>query len=469
VRTRLLVVLVALALTVVAAFAIPLLGSTAAQRTQQLVIARTADVDRFVVLAQQAVDSADASALAADAERYSTLYTEAVVVVDARGMPLVQTGGMSAGEPVVRSLVEAALRNQPAKGPEQLSPWSAGPVYFARPVGTGTRVSGVVVLRASVATAAADVAARWAAIVAGALLVAAVFVLLAVVLARWMVRPLHELETGVLAVTAGHRAQVPDRAGPRELRSLATSFNRMSDAVVEASEQQRRLVADASHQLRNPMAALRLRVDSLAAQVDSDGQRAYRATVAEVERLESLLDGLLALALAESAATRLAAGEAGDEPCDLPSVLAERIDAWRPSADDAGVRLSPAEGHHEPVPVRCPESELAQVLDVLLDNAVHYAGRGATITTGYETDPDAGTATVVVADNGPGLSTEDRERATERFWRAGGDGAPRGTGLGLAIASQHVLARGGTLELRQADPHGLEVRVELPLAGRSEP
>ncbi|GAB3743279.1 HAMP domain-containing sensor histidine kinase [Amycolatopsis oliviviridis] len=466
-RTRLLVVLVALALTVVAAFAIPLFGSTAAQRTQQLVIARNADVDRFVVLAQQAVDADDPTTLAVDAARYSSLYGEAVVVVDARGVPLVETGGMTAAEPVVSSLVESALRNQPAKGPEQVSPWSADPVYFARPVGTGTRVAGVVVLRASVTTAAADVTARWAAIVAGAVLVAAVFVLLAVLLARWMVRPLHELETGVRAVTGGHRAQVPDRAGPKELRSLATSFNRMSDAVVEASEQQRRLVADASHQLRNPMAALRLRVDSLAAQVDGDGQRAYRATVAEVERLESLLDGLLALALAESAATRLAAGESGDEPCDLPAVLAERVDAWRPSADDAGVGLAAAEGHDEPVPVRCEESELAQVLDVLLDNAVHYAGRGATITTGYEIGDT--TATLFVSDNGPGLSTEDRERATERFWRAGGDGAPRGTGLGLAIASQHVLARGGKLELREAKPHGLEVRVELPLAAGGTP
>ncbi|NBH03424.1 sensor histidine kinase, partial [Amycolatopsis sp. SID8362] len=78
------------------------------------------------------------------------------------------------------------------------------------------------------------------------------------------------------------------------------------------------------------MAALRLRVDSLAHQVEGDGAT-YRATVAEVERLEKLLDGLLALALAESTATRVAAGGA-DEACDLASVLAERVDAWRPAA-----------------------------------------------------------------------------------------------------------------------------------------
>jgi signal transduction histidine kinase len=463
VRTRLLGVLVAFALAVVAAFAVPLLATTARQRTQQLVIARNSDINRFVVLAQQAVDSGDRAALAAEADRYADLYGEAVVVVDARRAPVVQAGGMSAADPAVRALVEATMRNQPSPGPPSLDPWSSEPVLLARPVGTGTRVAGVVLLRASVTAAAGDVSARWAVIISGALLVGALFVLLAVLLARWIVRPLHELEEGVLAVTAGNRAQVPAKAGPRELRSLATSFNLMSDAVVEAAEQQRRLVADASHQLRNPMAALRLRVDSLAVRVDEAGQRTYQATVAEVERLESLLDGLLALASADSAATRLAAGDA-DEPCDLPTVVAERVDAWRPAAEQAGALLLPHDGHADPLLVRCPESELAQILDVLLDNAVHYAGKDAHIETHWESDHAEGMARLIVSDDGPGLSAEDRALATERFWRAGGDGAPRGTGLGLAIAQRQVHARGGQLELRQVRPNGLAVWIELPLA-----
>ncbi|WIX76123.1 HAMP domain-containing sensor histidine kinase [Amycolatopsis carbonis] len=459
-RTRLLVVLVALALLVVAAFAVPLLASTAEQRTQQLVISRSSDVDRFGVLAQQAVDAHDPAALDAEAERYSALYGEAVVVVDAQRAPLVQTGGLTAAAPEVRALVEATMRNEPAPRVERLSPWSAGPVLFARPVGSGTRVAGVVVLRASVAAAATDVAARWSAIAAGALLVAAVFVLLAVLLARWMVRPLVELETGVLAVAGGHRAQVPESSGPRELRALAASVNRMSDAVAEAADQQHRLVADTSHQLRNPMAALRLRVDSLAwAEAE---QPAYRAIVAEVERLERILDGLLALATAESTATRIAAGADGavGEPADLAAVIAERVDAWRPAADDAGATLLPCPGHVSPVLVHTPEGELAQLLDVLLDNAVHHAGRGATISATWETS--RGAATVVVTDDGPGLPATDLARATDRFWRAGGDGAPRGTGLGLAIAREQTRARGGTLELRANAPRGLLVRVTLP-------
>jgi signal transduction histidine kinase len=455
-------VLVAFALAAVAAFALPLLASTAEQRTQQLLISRNADVDRFVVLAQQAVETGEPATLAAEAARYAEVYGDAVVVVDAHRRPLAQAGGLCATDGGVRALVESALRNQPGPAPPALRPWSSAPALFARPVGTGTRVAGVVVLRSSVTSAAADVTARWAVIAAGALLAGLAFVLLAVVLARWVLRPLHELAGGVHAVTAGRRAQVPALAGPKELRALATSVNAMSEAVLDAAEQQRRLIADASHQLRNPMAALRLRVDSLAPRVDRGGEHAYRAAAVEVERLEALLDGLLALAVADSTATRFAAGAA--EPADVASVLAERVDAWRPAAERAGVRLDPVPAHADPVLAACPEAELAQILDVLLDNAVRYAGRGAHVRSGC--DPGAaGNVLLHVVDDGPGLSEGELARATERFWRAQRSGQPGGTGLGLAIAKRQVEARGGTLTLRTAHPHGLVVTVQLPRPG----
>jgi hypothetical protein len=157
-RRRLLLVLVAFALAAVAGFAVPLLASTAAGRTQELLIGRSADLDRFVELAQQAVESGDVTALAADARRYSELYGEGVVVTDRQGLPLVQAG-LSTADPRVRDLVAGAVRNQPGPRPDTVLPWSADPILFARPVGTGTRVSGAVVLRASVDAAARDVAA----------------------------------------------------------------------------------------------------------------------------------------------------------------------------------------------------------------------------------------------------------------------------------------------------------------------
>jgi signal transduction histidine kinase len=383
-RQRLLLVLLLFSLSAVTAFAFPLLMSTASERTQQFVISRTADLDRFATLPVDVVVS--------EAERYAEVYGEEIVVVDASGTPVVESG-MTAGD--VSAQIDAALRNQPAAPVPTVLPWSGGDVLFARPVGIGTKVAGAVVLRASTREAALDVARRWALVIAGALLAACACVLLALVVSRWLLRPLKELDRGVRAVAEGQRrTHVADTAGPAELRALSESFNRMSDAVAEAADQQRRLIADASHQLRNPMAALRLRVDML----PSNG-----SLLTEVERLESLLDGLLALASAESTATERAAGGVEPELADLQVVAHDRVDAWRAAAQ--------AEG-----------------------------------------------ATLTVRDNGPGLSKKDIKHATERFWR--GDGTRRGTGLGLAIAERIVTAHDGKLKLHT--DNGLVVTVELP-------
>nr|WP_042191907.1 HAMP domain-containing sensor histidine kinase [Kibdelosporangium sp. MJ126-NF4]CTQ97588.1 putative two-component system sensor kinase [Kibdelosporangium sp. MJ126-NF4] len=448
-RTRLLLVLFLLSAAAVAGFAWPLLESTASSRTQELLISRTAELDRFAALAQQADDTRDTQQLAMEVRSYADLYGEAVLVVDARKRQVVATGGLRAEDVV--PLIDGALRNQSGPEPPELRPWSSGTLSLARPVGAGTRVAGAVVLRASVTAAASDVAHDWLLIVVGALVAALVFALLALVVSRWVLKPLAQLERGVLALTAGEqRAHVPVSAGPRELRALGTSFNTMSDAVAEASEQQRRLVADASHQLRNPMAALRLRVDSLAGQVNPDGMRTYNGCVAEVERMESLLDGLLALATADNAEYR----QTEEDTCDAATVLVERHDAWHAAADKAGTTLTLSTVDH--FIVAMPESELGQVLDVLLDNAVKYAGSGARV----ELTCTAGTITV--SDDGPGLPPEDLARATQRFWRSSQVSAG-GTGLGLAIAERLVASRDGEMVVEGAEPHGLTVRITLPL------
>jgi signal transduction histidine kinase len=449
VRTRLLVVLLVMAAAAVAGFALPLLASTASARTQQLVIERTGEMDRFAALAQQA----DVRQLATEARAYTDLYGEAVLVVNAQRKPLVATGGLTAAEST--DLIDRALRNEPGPGIADIRPWSSGTVLLARPVGAGTRVAGAVVMRASVSAAAGDVANAWLLIVAGALVAALLFVLLALWVSRWVLRPLGQLEHGVTALAAGERrTHVPARAGPKELRALGASFNRMSDAVDEAAEQQRRLVADASHQMRNPMAALRLRVDSLADQVTPAGQATYRGCVAEVERMESLLDGMFALASAEN--VRLDASAS-----DAAAMVWERCDAWQASASAAGVKVH-RQSTEDELPVAMAEGELAQVLDVLLDNAIKYAGEGARVDVTCHANED--NVEITVADTGPGLPPEDRAKATRRFWRSGTAGSG-GTGLGLAIAERLVTARGGEIRIDGVEPHGLAVHVTLPLEG----
>jgi signal transduction histidine kinase len=129
-------------------------------------------------------------------------------------------------------------------------------------------------------------------------------------------------------------------------------------------------------------------------------------------------------------------------------VAHDRVDAWRAAAQADGVTITVDDRAHGLV--RCAVSDLAQVLDVLLDNAIKYGGTEVTVICDR--------ATLTVRDNGPGLSKKDIGRATERFWR--GDDSRRGTGLGLAIAERIVTAHGGKLRLRT--DKGLVATVELP-------
>ncbi|MDI2029934.1 HAMP domain-containing sensor histidine kinase [Saccharopolyspora sp. TS4A08] len=442
---RLLLVLLTFSVLAVAGFAAPLLRATAAERTQQLVLARNADLDRFAGLADRAFGTGDATVLRAEARRYTDLYGEPLVVVDASRAPVVETGGVRASD--VAGSIDKALRNEPAGSVPWLRPWSRDDLVRYRPVGDGTRVTGAVVLEASVRQATADIAAHWALIGAGALTALVVCGLLALVLARWVLRPLADLGAGVRAISAGsRRSRVPVDAGPPELREVAASFNRMSEAVAEADERQRQLVADASHQLRNPMAALRLRVDALERRITPDGERTYRSAVGEVDRLEALLDRLLALANADRAAV-------SGEPGDVAAAVADRVRAWRPAAEAAGLSLPDPE--IPPARVALSAEELAQVLDVLLDNAVKYAP-GASVEIGWDG------RTLSVADTGPGLPEEEISLAAQRFWRADQHRGSRGSGLGLAIAGQLLAAHGGALRLARTAPHGLTAHLDLP-------
>ncbi|MFI1410762.1 sensor histidine kinase [Streptomyces sp. NPDC020707] len=474
-RTRVQAALLLFVVIAVAAFAVPLLLFTASDRTQQLVLARSADLDRFAALMDQAAATGDTSAVAAEARRYTELYGEPLVVTDTRRRTVVQTGGMRAADPAVARLLDAALRNQTEHPSGALRPWSRGHRMFAEPAGTGTRVSGAVVLRASVGTAADEITRRWAAVLAGAALVAVACAVLAQAATGWVVSPLRRLDRAVGQLAAGLPPEQTRAGGPPELRQLAIGFNRMARTVTAALEQQRRLVADTSHQMRNPMAALRLRVDALHTHLAPSGERTYTGVTAELDRLETLLDDLLALATAEHRAGELAMTHGPDVHCDAAAVAADRHRLWEPVAARAGARLALTSAA-PPLPAACTDRELAQIADILLDNAIKYAGEGAEISLdcasgagsepGSRSESGSGSVVLTVTDDGPGLGTDELALATTRFWRAGHQRENRtaGTGLGLAIAEQLLAGRGGRLELTAARPHGLRARAVVPRA-----
>ncbi|MFE5474307.1 sensor histidine kinase [Nocardia sp. NPDC056541] len=481
-RRRLLIALTVFAALAVLAFAIPLSLTAATSRTQELVLGRSGDADRFATLADAAGSAGGVQALADEVGRYHELYGENVLVVDARGAPIVNAG-VEVSDVRIRAAVAAARRNQRPQQVDRLTPWSAPVMLIARPVGTGVQVNGAVVIEASTAAARATIARVWAVIAVGALGAMVVFVLLALVLSRWVLRPLAAMSDAVAELTAtlpkprGRAPITRNYGGPPEVRDLAESVDAMATAVADSADAQHQLVADTAHAMRNPLAALMIRLDSLEYAVPGQASATFRGATAEVERLTALLDDLLELAVAQAPASFGTAASA-DERCDPAQVVADRIDAWGSAFDDAGMRLTTArrpDGSVSPAPpdggedsgshsaAAISSAALAQILDVALSNSCRYAGSGAHTVVGVSDEP--GWVRVRVADDGPGVAPDELDKLTARFFR-GSAAAAGGTGLGLSIAQALATAWGARLTVEAVHPHGLAVTVRIPEVAR---
>jgi signal transduction histidine kinase len=231
----------------------------------------------------------------------------------------------------------------------------------------------------------------------------------------------------------------------------------MADTIAAMLESQRTFVAYAGHQVRNPLAALRLRVDSLGRHLPPEGAQEHRLALDEVDRLTRVCDSLLTLARTEDAEHATVVEE-------VALVAAERVESWRPIAERAGAALEC--DAPEGVRVRCVEGTLDQALDALIDNALKFGGAGVRIVVRVHAAVRGEDGTeyvdVHVVDDGPGLPEDQLGSATRPFWRDGHDGVG-GSGLGLSIVVTLLELQGATLELRPARPHGIDARIRLPL------
>jgi signal transduction histidine kinase len=285
--------------------------------------------------------------------------------------------------------------------------------------------------------------------VGGAAMAAAV--LIAIYIARWVGRPLARLNTAARTIAEGDlsvRAKSSD--GPPELRRMAATFNMMAGRLEALVHGHRAMLADASHQLRTPLTALRLRLDLLA--VDSSPATAAELAGAqeEIARLSRLVDGLLATARAEAVTEQL-------EQINVASVADERVAAWHPVADAHGVKLLAEPSAAAGPPVALGAGHLEQVLDNLLDNAIEAIGDAGGIVRVSVDKTDTGVM-LIVADDGPGMTPQERSRAFLRFTT----GSQNGTGLGLAIVHRLVTSNGGSIRLADTPGGGLTVEVEFP-------
>ena len=253
-------------------------------------------------------------------------------------------------------------------------------------------------------------------------------------------------------------------SAPRELWSLATALNTLLSAVQNTVATQKRFIGDAAHQLRTPLAGLKSQTE-IALQLATDPE--LRARLQRVHdsatRSAHLVNQLLTLARAEPESIM-----AQDRKrFDLHRMAHHLTAGWVPRALRARMDLGMDENAAAPVWVQGNELLIREALTNLIDNALHYAGAGSQITVRVSADMSSPKpqALLQVSDTGPGLTLQDRERVFDRFVRT--TDAGNGCGLGLSIVKEIVERHAGRVTLSEAQPQGLCVRIELPLANCS--
>jgi signal transduction histidine kinase len=451
-RTRLLGLVLSLMAVVLLALGVPLGMDLASVQTQRVFLDRLNDANRFVQVAQQ---QGDITVLADKLARYDEVYGIAVAVIDRSGHIRAASRpglGTQTRTPAIGHLAAVALSGQHGEPPRAIWPWEAAPLVVAQPVINGGDVVGAVVTMSPTAGLRRGIARAWLEVGLGELIALLGCALLASRLTRWILRPVHDLDTAAHAIATGRMATraALNGNGPPELQRLTASFNHMAANVEQLVQRQRNFLADASHQLRNPLHALLLRLDTLALTTPEDP--AVDAASKEGRHLAGILERLLALAQAEEETP-------AHEPIDLAALADERAGAWEAVAESKAItlrRTGPARAHTHADPIA-----VASALDVIVDNAIKFAPERSTVTIAV-----APTA-ITVSDEGPGMDPRALARAGDRFWRAREHQNVDGSGLGLAIARTLLERGGGELTLEPNHPHGL--RATLSGLGVAEP
>ena len=262
--------------------------------------------------------------------------------------------------------------------------------------------------------------------------------------------PLQRLEAQLARHSAAALTPIELTEAPQEVHSLATTINELLDTLRRSLSQEKRFLNDAAHQLRTPLAGL-ISQSELAMQ-EADPQ-ALRERLQKVhlgaQRSAHLVGQLLSLARTEAQIALL--------PVDVSALAREVAREYTHKAVKAGIDLG-WDGD-EVLTIPAARILLREALSNLIDNALRYAGRGATVTV---TSHRTGNACVLgVEDDGPGLQADQLAHVFERFWRA--SELPGGCGLGLAIVAEIAQRHRGEAAVLRVQPHGLRVELRLPL------
>jgi signal transduction histidine kinase len=366
--------------------------------------------------------------LQAVAERTARTTRGRVLVVDRRGIVLADSAGAATrGESYAsRPEIATALRGRSVQDTRRSTTLGQDLLTTAAPTVQRGQPSGAVRITQSVDAVDRAVRRSWVALALLGLLVLGLAAAVGALVARRVARPVSRLERAAEQVAAGDLSITAAVDGTREQRSLARSFNEMTARLAKLLRSHQDFVADASHQLRTPLAALRLRLEEADAALD-DGdpglaREELRAATGEAHRLTRIVEELLILTRAPGTRPPAAA-------VDLGTAAHDAVERWAPAAATRGIVLTAVP--RAPGRVQAARGDVDRVLDALIENALAYSPPGTAVAVVAEE------AALHVDDEGPGLDDGEAEAVFERFRRGrAGRATPGGSGLGLAIARE---------------------------------
>ena len=276
---------------------------------------------------------------------------------------------------------------------------------------------------------------------------------------KMLTRRITQLADGVRTVQRGDYSFRLTLAGDDELTELGREFNNLTERLETTEAQRRRFVSDASHELKTPLASIRLLSDSISqsADMDSETMREFVTDIgSEAERLQRTTEKLLDLSRRDD----------GVQPdvtiVDLQQAVHGTLHLLRPLADQSGVTITCLMS--EGVTVRASEDDIYHIVFNLVENAIKYNLPGGDVTVRVETH--GGQSVLSVADTGIGIPEADRPNIFNRFYRVDKARSREhgGSGLGLSIVHDAAALYGGTVAVDGVEPHGTRFTVTFPRA-----
>jgi signal transduction histidine kinase len=403
----------------------------------------------------------EAIPLAELAQRAGHAVRGRVLIVDRNGRVLAdsETAGTVNQSYADRPEIATALRGRGFQDQRHSDTLGTDILATAVPIVRNGDPAGAVRITQDVAAVNASVRRASLGLVVVAAIVLAIGLGAGVVMARRLSAPLAALESTAREIAGGDLERRAPVAGTAEQRSLAGSFNEMTGRLAGALHAQREFVADASHQLRTPLAGLRLRLEEArAARLPDEAAHEVDAAMREVDRMANTVDELLLL-------SRAGERDAPADQLDLGELARSAAARWSAAAAERGMAIEvDADGA---APVQVARADIERALDTLIENALAYSGDGG---DGGAVTVTAAPGRVCVLDRGPGFAPGEHEQVFQRFHRgSAARAATRGSGLGLPIARALMERWGGTARVEDRDGGGAIAVLELPSRPFTDP